>query len=105
MTCWNPSCSVQSNTTSPKLPAELPITAEDDSEQALSLQLEEIDSDSGGWSAWSEWSPCSRSCDGGASHQLRTCTSGNCRGDHIRYKICNMQVSETLKEIKPDKTL
>ncbi|KAJ8963222.1 hypothetical protein NQ318_018688 [Aromia moschata] len=57
----------------------------------LSSQLEEVDSRAGGWSSWSEWSPCSRSCDGGAAHQLRTCTTGSCRGEHVRYKICNME--------------
>ncbi|KAJ3637670.1 hypothetical protein MTP99_001110 [Tenebrio molitor] len=74
-----------------EIPGEVPITSDDDSEQELSSQLQEVDSRSGGWSSWSEWSSCSRSCDGGVSHQLRTCRTGSCRGDHVRYKICNMQ--------------
>ncbi|XP_068624023.1 protein madd-4-like [Battus philenor] len=46
----------------------------------------------GGWSQWSEWSLCSRTCDGGVSRQLRTCSSpSGCRGEPVRYKICNMQ--------------
>ncbi|CAG4995399.1 unnamed protein product [Parnassius apollo] len=46
----------------------------------------------GGWSQWSEWSLCSRTCDGGVSRQLRTCSSpAGCRGEPVRYKICNMQ--------------
>ncbi|XP_068083512.1 protein madd-4 [Anabrus simplex] len=45
-----------------------------------------------GWSPWSEWSTCSRSCDGGASYQLRRCNSPTgCDGESVRYKICNMQ--------------
>ncbi|XP_045518903.1 ADAMTS-like protein 1 isoform X2 [Pieris brassicae] len=45
-----------------------------------------------GWSQWSEWSLCSRTCDGGVSRQLRTCSSPvGCRGEPVRYKICNMQ--------------
>ncbi|CAH2260399.1 jg15522 [Pararge aegeria aegeria] len=45
-----------------------------------------------GWSQWSEWSLCSRTCDGGVSRQLRTCSSpAGCRGEPVRYKICNMQ--------------
>ncbi|GLH06201.1 uncharacterized protein GBIM_11691, partial [Gryllus bimaculatus] len=45
-----------------------------------------------GWSPWSDWSPCSRSCDGGAAFQLRRCEApSGCRGDDIRHKICNMQ--------------
>ncbi|CAG9820858.1 unnamed protein product [Phaedon cochleariae] len=75
----------------PEVPVELSIAFEDDAENELSSQLEEVDNRSGGWSSWSEWSPCSRSCDGGVSLQLRTCTSGTCRGEHVRYKICNMQ--------------
>ncbi|XP_061705546.1 protein madd-4 isoform X3 [Cydia pomonella] len=48
--------------------------------------------DRGGWSQWSEWSLCSRTCDGGVSRQLRTCSSPvGCRGEPVRYKICNMQ--------------
>ncbi|XP_047036539.1 ADAMTS-like protein 1 isoform X4 [Helicoverpa zea] len=48
--------------------------------------------DRGGWSQWSEWSLCSRTCDGGVSRQLRTCASpAGCRGEPVRYKICNMQ--------------
>ncbi|XP_026315930.1 ADAMTS-like protein 1, partial [Hyposmocoma kahamanoa] len=46
----------------------------------------------GGWSQWSEWSLCSRTCDGGVSRQLRTCSApAGCRGEPVRYKICNMQ--------------
>ncbi|XP_038218162.1 protein madd-4 isoform X2 [Zerene cesonia] len=48
--------------------------------------------DRAGWSQWSEWSLCSRTCDGGVSRQLRTCSSPvGCRGEPVRYKICNMQ--------------
>ncbi|XP_069688307.1 protein madd-4 [Periplaneta americana] len=45
-----------------------------------------------GWSPWSDWSTCSRTCDGGASYQLRHCNSpAGCRGEGMRYKICSMQ--------------
>ncbi|KAM3958734.1 LOW QUALITY PROTEIN: ADAMTS-like no long nerve cord [Aphomia sociella] len=44
----------------------------------------------GGWSQWSDWSLCSRTCDGGVSRQLRTCSSPS-GGEPVRYKICNMQ--------------
>lgn len=48
-----------------------------------------------GWSTWSDWSTCSRTCDGGASYQLRRCKSATgCKGEAMRYKICNMQVSD-----------
>lgn len=48
----------------------------------------------GGWSAWSSWSMCSRSCDGGIAQQLRRCLAAKgCRGEPIRYRICNMQVN------------
>jgi hypothetical protein len=47
-----------------------------------------------GWSIWSEWATCSRTCDGGVTFQLRRCHSPHgCKGDAVRYKICNMQVS------------
>lgn len=49
-----------------------------------------------GWSTWSDWSTCSRSCDGGIAQQLRRCHAPQgCRGEPVRYKICNMQVNYT----------
>lgn len=46
-----------------------------------------------GWSNWSDWSTCSRSCDGGIASQLRRCHQAQgCRGEPVRYRICNMQV-------------
>ncbi|XP_015837335.1 protein madd-4 isoform X3 [Tribolium castaneum] len=91
ITCFMSSGGAENNLTIAEVPVEVPITTDDDSEQELSSQLQEVDGRSGGWSSWSEWSACSRSCDGGVSHQLRTCKPGSCRGDHVRYKICNMQ--------------
>ncbi|KAF6216025.1 hypothetical protein GE061_000362 [Apolygus lucorum] len=38
---------------------------------------------------WSDWSPCSRTCDGGTSFQIRKCP--HCLGPSVRYRICNMQ--------------
>ncbi|BES91442.1 Thrombospondin type 1 domain [Nesidiocoris tenuis] len=38
---------------------------------------------------WSDWSPCSRTCDGGTSFQIRKCAQ--CLGPSVRYRICNMQ--------------
>lgn len=46
-----------------------------------------------GWSGWTNWSTCSRSCDGGIAQQIRRCHSTHCRGEPIRYRICNMQVN------------
>ncbi|GBP40523.1 Protein madd-4 [Eumeta japonica] len=59
----------------------------------------------GGWSQWSEWSLCSRTCDGGVSRQLRTCSNpSGCRGEPVRYKICNMQQALTPIRIFHDYT-
>lgn len=45
-----------------------------------------------GWSGWSDFSTCSRTCDGGVASQLRRCHSpSGCRGESVRYRICNMQ--------------
>ncbi|XP_049817483.1 ADAMTS-like protein 1 isoform X3 [Aethina tumida] len=71
-------------------------------EQALSSELEEVDSRSGGWSKWSEWSPCSRSCDGGVSKQIRSCKTTSCRGEHVRYRICNMQACPDSRDFRMD---
>lgn len=53
-----------------------------------------------GWSTWSSWSTCSRSCDGGIAQQLRRCHAPHgCRGEPVRYKICNMQVNCTMMQL------
>ncbi|CAL8098997.1 unnamed protein product [Orchesella dallaii] len=44
------------------------------------------------WTNWSDWSPCSRTCDGGITQQFRRCKSPHgCHGVSIRRKMCNMQ--------------
>ncbi|CAH1992264.1 unnamed protein product [Acanthoscelides obtectus] len=89
-TSFDPSKCLYKNVTIPEVPVDS-LETEEESEQELSSQLEEVDIRSNGWSDWSDWSPCSRSCDGGVSRQLRTCNTGKCRGEHVRYRICNMQ--------------
>lgn len=61
---------------------------------AKCLSQEEPDLLDPQWSVWSEWSPCSRTCDGGATYQTRICldSKGCPTGRNIRYQICNMQV-------------
>lgn len=45
-----------------------------------------------GWAQWSQWSICSRSCDGGVTTQLRKCDrKTGCKGASVKYRICNMQ--------------
>ncbi|ESP00679.1 hypothetical protein LOTGIDRAFT_157969 [Lottia gigantea] len=46
------------------------------------------------WSNWTSWSACSRTCDGGATYQLRKCmrsykSHGGCKGENIQYATCN----------------
>ncbi|XP_025832890.1 protein madd-4 isoform X3 [Agrilus planipennis] len=67
------------------------ITYDGDSEKELQSELQHVDIRRNEWEDWSDWSPCSRSCDGGVSHQLRRCVGIKCRGEIVRYKICNMQ--------------
>lgn len=50
------------------------------------------DKDKLSWSSWSNWSTCSRTCDGGVMQQIRRCQNlQGCRGENVRYRICNMQ--------------
>ncbi|OCT86860.1 ADAMTS-like protein 5 [Xenopus laevis] len=48
------------------------------------------------WSVWHSWSPCSRTCGGGAAVRIRTCQirdqgSPMCPGEMRQYQICNTQ--------------
>ncbi|EDO42166.1 predicted protein, partial [Nematostella vectensis] len=50
----------------------------------------------GGYSPWSEFSPCSKSCGGGEQFRNRTCTNPmpqhggrNCSGPETSYRTCN----------------
>ncbi|CAF3037272.1 unnamed protein product [Rotaria sp. Silwood2] len=64
----------------------------------------------GGFSPWSNWSPCSKPCDAGQTTRIRTCTDPspsvpepetiidnfslagmNCTGDYTQVKTCNEQ--------------
>ncbi|RZF40788.1 hypothetical protein LSTR_LSTR009273 [Laodelphax striatellus] len=55
----------------------------------------------GGWGAWEEWRPCSRSCGGGVSVQQRNCDhpvpshgGAYCLGERTRYRTCNTQACQ-----------
>ncbi|XP_075215247.1 ADAMTS-like no long nerve cord [Lycorma delicatula] len=77
------------------LPENSTLSSESSDPEADLRELEwesEQDNGSGVWSNWSEWSPCSRTCDGGAAYQLRRCNAiAGCKGQAVRYRICNMQ--------------
>ncbi|XP_072324712.1 LOW QUALITY PROTEIN: SCO-spondin [Scyliorhinus torazame] len=52
----------------------------------------------GGWSSWSPWSTCGRSCGGGKSLRMRSCTDPppknggrHCPGERFEVTICNVQ--------------
>lgn len=45
-----------------------------------------------GWTSWSEWSCCSRSCDAGLQQRVRHCQSSRdaCHGDSTNVRLCNV---------------
>ncbi|XP_035192745.1 A disintegrin and metalloproteinase with thrombospondin motifs 18 isoform X2 [Oxyura jamaicensis] len=52
----------------------------------------------GEWSAWSEWSQCTRTCGGGVTYQERHCNNPKpqyggkfCQGSSRIYQLCNTQ--------------
>uniref|UniRef100_UPI00398F766B SCO-spondin-like n=1 Tax=Pristiophorus japonicus TaxID=55135 RepID=UPI00398F766B len=52
----------------------------------------------GGWSSWSPWSKCDRSCGGGKSLRIRSCTDPppknggkRCTGERFKAMLCNVQ--------------
>jgi len=63
----------------------------------------------GGWSTWSDWTRCSKSCGGGKKSRTRTCTDPRpafggaaCEGDAKMEKPCNVDVCETKCESEMD---
>lgn len=57
----------------------------------------------GGWSAWGDWGPCSRSCGAGVAVMERRCDhptprhgGAYCLGERRRYRLCNTQVQHLL---------
>uniref|UniRef100_A0A8C5LYF0 NTR domain-containing protein n=1 Tax=Leptobrachium leishanense TaxID=445787 RepID=A0A8C5LYF0_9ANUR len=51
---------------------------------------------SNGWSSWQSWSPCSRTCGGGAAMRTRQCLIRDplgisCIGDQRQYQLCNVK--------------
>ncbi|CAJ0593718.1 unnamed protein product [Cylicocyclus nassatus] len=50
-----------------------------------------------GWAGWSPWTPCSRTCGGGVSQQLRRCLDIKCSGHSVRYRVCNEKECGTLQ--------
>ncbi|KAK5648990.1 hypothetical protein RI129_003882, partial [Pyrocoelia pectoralis] len=62
----------------------------------------ELEAISSRWTDWSEWSPCSRSCDGGVARQFRKCQALKCRGEYVRYKICNIQPCPVFRDFRDE---
>ncbi|XP_069958100.1 protein madd-4-like isoform X7 [Cherax quadricarinatus] len=63
-----------------------------DLQQQQQQQQHTLNDPEDGWSPWSSWSLCSRSCDGGAAVQTRRCRHyTGCRGDSVRYQLCNTE--------------
>ncbi|XP_052761308.1 SCO-spondin-like [Mya arenaria] len=54
----------------------------------------------GSWTVWSDWSTCSRTCEGGDQQRMRTCSDPlpvcggvACPGENVEYADCNGNVS------------
>ena len=54
-------------------------------------------SEAGGWSSWSRWGPCSRTCGAGAAFRTRRCNNPRpsyggapCRGNSEEFRLCNI---------------
>ena len=54
-------------------------------------------SEAGGWSSWSRWGQCSRTCGAGAAFRTRRCNNPRpsyggapCRGNSEQFRLCNI---------------
>jgi len=70
--------------------AGLPPLVRLDDTQLLPVATET--SKSRGWTSWSEWSGCSRSCDAGLQQRVRRCRDGrgSCVGDSTNIRFCSV---------------
>ena len=55
-----------------------------------------LDAVDGGWTTWTDWSDCTKSCGGGEQEKTRTCTNpapagagAACDGDAKETQACN----------------
>ena len=51
-----------------------------------------------GWNHWSEWSPCSQSCNGGEQRRIRTCHSHTCPSYNMERRTCNSFTCQSKRE-------
>ncbi|CAI5438462.1 unnamed protein product [Caenorhabditis angaria] len=54
------------------------------------------------WAGWSQWSPCSKTCGGGISRQLRRCLTSKCSGEAVRFRVCAQKDCETKSRLARD---
>ena len=54
----------------------------------LQIKPAAIEAETGSWSPWAAWSPCSLSCGGGKKVRSRMCTK-DCVGQTLQTKTCN----------------
>ena len=57
-----------------------------------------VESSEGTWTAWGEYSKCTKSCGGGTQSRIRTCVNPSqpfghktCRGAFRQRRLCNAQ--------------
>ena len=62
-----------------------------------------------GWSAWSTWGDCSRSCGTGARFRTRQCDNPRpayggapCIGEKEEFKFCNIEQCDVRKDFRAE---
>lgn len=68
------------------------VASSSDCPRGTSLSIDSVET----WTAWSFWSPCTKTCGLGLQSRTRACTQSFCVGPNVQSVPCNVQLCPNL---------